>query len=89
MSKTKTVQDLWREFKVRNYGKNIGCISVVQLRESELVFHSGVAAILIEMIDNISELPDGQAVQVLNDLLTEIQNFYNKAQEEYDRTHKR
>jgi hypothetical protein len=88
MIKTKSVQDLWREFKKRNYGRDIGNISVTQLRESEQVFHMGVAAILIEMKENVSQLPDDIAVNTMEGYMDEIKGFLAHACEEYERMQK-
>jgi hypothetical protein len=88
MIKTKSVQDLWREFKKRNYGRDIGNISVTQLRESEQVFHMGVAAILVEMKENVSQLPDDIAVSTMEGYMDEIKNFLDHACEEYERMQK-
>lgn len=81
----KTIQDLWREFKGRCYGRNIDRISHVQIRESELVFYSAIAAMLIHLKEEISELPEDKAVEQLERFMKEVTDFYDRAQINYDK----
>lgn len=79
----KSVDDLWKAFKVRHYGKGIGDISRTQIVESEMIFKLGVAATLVHLRDDVSYLPENRAVSVLEDYMKEIMTYLDRRCEEF------
>lgn len=79
----KSVDDLWKEFKVRHYGKQIGNISRNQIIESEMIFKMGIGVALLYMRDDVSQLSEDDAVNVLESYLKEITNYLDIRSKEF------
>lgn len=83
MMKIKTVDDIWKEFKVRHYGKQIQNISRTQIVESEMIFKMAIACCLVHLREEVSLLPDDVAVSVMENHMKEIMKYLEVRSAEY------
>lgn len=81
-----TVKDMWNEYKKITFGRDIGNISAIQLIESEKVFYAACGKLLVELRDNVSLLPEDQAVDRMQSMFKEVTTFFDKAVKDYNRS---
>lgn len=78
--KPDSVDQMWKLFIAR---VDLQAASEIQLREMEMAFKAGCAAILIEMRGPVAQLPEDAAVKTLTRWTLEINEFLTRRVREY------
>lgn len=80
--KPDSVDQMWWLFVTR---VGLRAASDIQLREMEMAFKAGCAAVLIEMRAPVADLPEEAAIRTLIRWTQEINEFLTKRVQEYQR----
>lgn len=80
MKKPDSIDQMWTAFVDR---VKLQAASQIQLREMEMAFKAGCAAVLIEMKGPVADLPEEAGVRTLQRWTLEINEFLTKRVKEY------
>lgn len=80
--KPDSIDQMWKLFVVR---VKLQAAAEIQLREMEMAFKAGCAAVLIEMRGPVADLPEEAGVRTLRRWTDEINDFVVKRVAEYER----